>query len=269
MVKERYETERLILRRFTKDDAQRTFNSWNNPQNYRYNEIPRANKILDDGTLFTGVDAISVMSEYSWPNDSGLYFFVAETKDNHELIGTCRLGKWYYAKDNEKIWDFGYNIFRSDDKGQYSIDEIKKAFEPNGLIADKKYWGKGYSSEILKQLINIACDEKIDKLVGETDILNLGSAKVMIKNGLQFTYVNPHDGGCNFEIDLTKNDITSKDEIEKRWADYLKQVDIYSQKYHKVIQSNNAKHFVQAISIYDENQNINSEFKKLFGGKKQ
>lgn len=236
MVKEQYETNRLILRKFKNKDVIRIYNSWNNPKNYRYNEIPK------------GITDVSNIVNFSWPNN-GLYFFVIELKSTHEAIGTCRIGKWYFAKDNEKIWDFGYNIFRSDDKSEYSIEDIKNAFNSDIISKDEKYWGKGYATELLKELIAIAKSESIDELKGDCSILNYGSAKVMINCGMTFDKFDLAKCSAYFSLNLNQN--MSAEETSNNWKSYIEDNKKLVKTNSQLIKDNSKKHYEKATNIFN------------------
>ena len=181
----------LLLRRFKKEDAPRLFKSWSNPQNYRFNEIPLGVKKLEDGTVKSGVELIEEIAERDFPDIDGQYFFVIE--HNGEIVGNCRFGcckNWNSKFSNrDDVWDFGYNIVRSDDKDSYTLQDINNAFKPNGIISDTKYWGKGYISAVIGFIINKAKEMGITIVTSGADVLNYGSIKPMLKNGMKFAYI--------------------------------------------------------------------------------
>lgn len=53
-----------------------------------------------------------------------------------------------------------------------------------GYLLGEAYWGRGYGSELIKGLVDWAyLDEHIHSLVGGVEVGNVGSIKVMEKNG--------------------------------------------------------------------------------------
>ncbi len=259
MVKHTYEIEvmakngtrqKVTLRRFKKDDAPRLYKSWSNPQNYRFNEIPRAVVCLPDGTVITGIESIAQMVDYSWPSEYGQYYFVIEDSLTKELIGNVRIGCDYGDKD---VWGFGYNLVRQDDKSEYTMDDINLAFMPDGVTKDAN-WGRGYATAIVKFIINLAREQNIKKVISGADILNFGSIKPMLKNGMEYVGVDDDiDPTC--EIDLTKpTTIPTEEELDKIWKEYLQEIEEIQQKYKSKLAENTQKHYQKAVKIWQEGQ---------------
>lgn len=194
------EKHELVLRRFEPKDIHRIFMAWNNPQSYRYNAIDwDENCILD-------------ISKYSHPSEFGMYYMVLEDKTIGEIVGTCRFGDYNWTSDNTDIWGFGYCVFRGDDKEFYSVEDIRKTYEKNGLFKDTKFQNKGYGQKMLSMILEFAEKKGIKKIRDGADINNDGSLKVMIKNG--FTHLMQEDKEGNptsvdedfdyeFSLDLT------------------------------------------------------------------
>jgi RimJ/RimL family protein N-acetyltransferase len=67
----------------------------------------------------------------------------------------------------------------------YGEDEELKLLDLHiGYLLGEVYWGKGYGSELIKGLVDWAyLDEHIHSLVGGVEVANVGSIKVMEKNG--------------------------------------------------------------------------------------
>lgn len=209
MVPERIETKRLILRKFKKEDVDTIFKSWSNPQNYRYNEIT------------WNRDEVVEMLDYEWPTSWGNYYFIAEDKESGETVATLRFGKYWNSKPEDMIWDFGYNAFRSDDKEEYGVEDIKKAFAPNGVTKDKN-WGKGYASEMITAVLEIAKQEGVKGFNSGACIKNYPSLKVMLKNGFEFSKID-EDFDYELTLDMTKEiKVPTKEEMEKIWDNFTK-----------------------------------------------
>lgn len=142
------ETDRLILRPLTENDAQSVF-SWASDE--RVNRFMRY-------SLYQSID-----EAFEWLNEiipSGNEFnwgFVL--KKNNILIGTGGIGPDAKEKD---AWGFGYNI----------------AFD---------YWNQGYTTEATKKMIEFAHNEcGVNKIVAEHAIDNIASGRVIEKCGLKY-----------------------------------------------------------------------------------
>ena len=247
MVPERIETERLILRKFKKEDVDKIYKSWSNPQNYRYNEITW-NK-----------DEVAKMLNYEWPTSWGNYYFIAEDKKTGETVATPRFGKYWNSKPEDMVWDFGYNAFRSDDKGEYTVEDIKKAFAPNGVTKDKN-WGRGYASEMIGAVLDVAKQEGVKSFNVGASIKNYASLKVMLKNGFEFSKID-EDNDYELILDLTKDiKIPTKEQMEKIWDNFTKMAekDLQDSKLKKKINKDEINHYYKAIMYLTFNKVYNA-----------
>ena len=146
------ETERLILRRIKKTDAEEAFRNWtNDPKTARY--------VLWD--VHKDVNVTRKLFE-EWENDYNkeyTYKWVVYVKELNEIIGT--------------------------------IDIVKKNIEFKtceiGYCYGSKYWNKGYGTEALKAVIKYLFKEVGFELI---DIRyqeeNIASGRVMEKAGLKY-----------------------------------------------------------------------------------
>ena len=256
MVNSVIETERLILRRMgydkngrkldeqvRKDEVLSIFKSWSNPQNYRYNEIT------------WDIEDVNEMFDYKMPTEWDMYYMVAELKETGEIVATCRFGR-RYDDDTNSIWDFGYNVFRGDDKEEYSLDEVVSVFEDAGLKRDSLHQGKGYAKEILDTIMKVAKSEGIKTLYSGADIDNFASIKAMIKSGFYFVCIDD-DGDPCMEFDLTvPSNALTKEEIDANWNEYLEiikvkreeLVDVVNENYISQYSSALVYHFLTAIA---------------------
>lgn len=143
---------------------------------YRIWSNPKVNKYLWD-PLYTNVEDVrDVIPATSSSSD---YAFAVIEKDTGIIIGTCGIGE----EGKEDEWGFGYCL------------------EPAA-------WGKGYATELLHALINLAQDKGIETLVGEVAIENPQSIRVMEKNGLKFH--------CNSNFTKSDGSETFKSKIYKK-----------------------------------------------------
>ena len=153
-------TERLILRPFKSEDTQSVFECWeSDPEVAKYMFWTSHNDIeKTKGWISFELNQI--------PKDDW-YRFAIVIKDTNELIGT---GLIYY-EDEVEAWEISYNLGR-------------------------KYWGKGYTTEAMKEILLFAKNElNICEVVGRYAKENPASGKVMKKLGFHYEKDIPYD--CN------------------------------------------------------------------------
>lgn len=257
MINKYGEKQILIFRKMVKEDAVKIFNSKNNPYNCIYNGIPRFIVKQKEGYK-TAIEILEEIACDDIPNHNGQYFYVVEIKKSKELIGWCRFGPckgWVERySDRDDVWDFDYNIIRTDDKDNYSIEDIENAFNQNVLKLDKN-WGCGYATEILKFILKFAKQNKISKVTGESHVLNFASCKVQIKNGLKFVGFN-RDKYAEFEIDLLESDIGKTDLCLKNWDEYLKEANKFVYDNKIFFESERKELFELAVKRWEERQEL-------------
>ena len=146
------ETERLILRKLNLEDANEAFNSWTNDENVSKYVTWNASKTPEDTKEWLkGVEKeYEANINYEW----GIVL-----KETNELIGSLGM---YVKEEFENRYEIGYAI-------------------------SKKYWGKGYTTEasrcVMDYLIN---QEGIKKFIGRHAKLNGASGAVMQKAGFRY-----------------------------------------------------------------------------------
>lgn len=145
----RIETERLILRRFTIDDAEGMYNSWATDF--------ESNKFMD-WSLHNNIEETKSLIQL-WINEyeNGSYNWVVERKDTNELIGSI-----------------------------CAISVIRKHLTAElGYCYGSKYWGNGYATEALAAVIDYLLNECDLYLVEAWHISgNPASGRVMEKAGM-------------------------------------------------------------------------------------
>lgn len=162
------ETERLILRPITPDDAEAAF-VWLSDE--------KVNRFMPYN-LYKNIDDV-----LSWINiilpDSPAYNWGFVLKENNLLIGSGSIG----YKEKHNAWNFGYNI-RSD------------------------YWGNGYATEAAKRMIEFAYNELDARDFCATHAVdNPASGRVMEKCGLKFDDYREYstfDGSQTFKAKFYK-----------------------------------------------------------------
>lgn len=164
------ETNRLILRRFTIEDADMMFENWASD---------------------------SVVTKYlTWPAHTD----VSITKEI--------LNMWINDYDNKKFYQWGIELKETNELiGGISIvgiDEGKESMEV-GYCISKKYWNMGYTTEATKEVIRF-CFEVVGakKVTAKHDAENIASGRVMEKSGMIYTH-NTFDKNNTNERCVCKN----------------------------------------------------------------
>lgn len=147
------ETERLVLRPVTLDDAEVMFEYASNQENTRYT-FP-TNQSLEETK--------NNIAQFYLANPLGRWGI--ELKSNGEFIGTIDLHK---------------------------LDAvIKKA--AIGYIINQKYWNQGLTTEANRAVIEVAFEKiGMNKLDAFHDKDNPASGKVMEKSGMRFSHEEPY-----------------------------------------------------------------------------
>lgn len=154
------ETDRLILRPFNTADAQDVFCCWESDADVAKYMFWSSHNDIEKTKEWISFE-LEQISKNDW------YRFAIVLKETNELIGT---GLIYY-EDEVSCWEIGYNL-------------------------GKKYWGKGYTTEAMKEIIRFAAQElHITEIVGRFAKENPNSGNVMQKLG--FKYEKDIDYECN------------------------------------------------------------------------
>ena len=146
------ETDRLILRRFTVNDAESVFFNWaSDDEVTRYLTWPTHQS--------TAVSCGYMEYCVKGYDDPAFYQWGIELKDTHELIGNISVVK--------------------------VIDEIGSL--EFGWVIGKKYWGNGYTAEAGLKLIDFFFDQVgANRICAGHDVNNPNSGRVMQKIGMKF-----------------------------------------------------------------------------------
>lgn len=146
------ETERLILRKVTIDDAYTAYKNWCGNDNVCKYVLWEKHKSVDE----------TIELYKKWVNDyddNKTFRWIVELKDTHDLIGTIDVSKSYL---------------------KYGSCEI-------GYCYSEKYWNNGYATETLKAVIKyLFCECEADLINAEFLENNPASGKVMEKAGLVY-----------------------------------------------------------------------------------
>lgn len=144
------ETERLILRPITPEDAETAF-VWLSDE--------RVNRFMPYN-LYKNIDEVLNWINVILPKDENYHWGIV-LKERNLLIGSCSIGP---HKSNPDEWGFGYNI-------RYD------------------FWNKGLTTEATKRMIAFSYEEcDIRDFVSNHAVDNPASGKVMEKCGLVFDH---------------------------------------------------------------------------------
>ena len=166
------ETERLILRPPTLDDAEACF-SWNSDE--RVTKFMSYSTITDiSGTIDWIQSTLTDEQEWNW---------VFVLKEENRVIGSGSIGP---NAEMKGYWSVGYNLHYD-------------------------YWHKGYCTEAVRAIIDFAHRELgVTKICSEHAIDNPRSGKVLEKCGLQFFRYGEYtklDGSQTFQAKFYKMEL--------------------------------------------------------------
>ena len=172
------ETERLILRPFKQEDANDVLECWeSDPDVAKYMFLTSHNDI--EKTKEWIRFELGQIDKDEW------YRFALVLKSTNELIGTALI----YYEEAVECWEIGYNL-------------------------GKKYWGKGYTTEAMKKVIEFAVEQlNISEMVGRYAKENPKSGNVMNKLGFKYEKDIPYE--CNDGTVMRKG-IQCRLAVEKR-----------------------------------------------------
>ena len=124
-----------------------------------------------------------------WMNDLEVTKFTEQKYKKHSLKD---IRNFVREKNNSKN-EFLYGIFVKKNNLNTHVGNIKlgpikwnhKTADISYLLGEKKLWGKGFITLAIKEIIKKAKNKKIKKLKAATYEMNIGSKKVLIKNGFK------------------------------------------------------------------------------------
>lgn len=149
------ETDRLLLRRFTKADAQAVYDNYASDElATKYLTWPSHQDVsVTEAILDTWVEGYGDLSQYKWA--------ITLKRNPSEALG-----------------DITASIPHDFDK----IDACEI-----GYVLSPKHWGQGYMSEAMKAVTKYLLKEAgFNRVIARHDVANPASGKVMQKAGLQF-----------------------------------------------------------------------------------
>ena len=125
-----------------------------------------------------------------WMNDSEVHKYTEQRFRKHSFKDI----KKFVIEKNKSKNEFLFGIFLKKNKITNHIGNIKlgpinfvhKTGEISYFLGEKDLWGKGYTTNAIRMIINIAKKKKLKKLKAGFHELNKGSKKVLKKNGFVF-----------------------------------------------------------------------------------
>ena len=125
----------------------------------------------------------------NWMNDKEIHKYTEQKYKNHSFKD---LKNFVKEKNRSKI-EFLFGIFLKENNQYIHIGNIKlgpinfihKHAEISYFIGEKKMWGKGFTTLAIKEVIKIAKKKGLKKLKAGFIKMNIGSRKVLTKNGFK------------------------------------------------------------------------------------
>ena len=155
-----FETKRLILRRFTIEDAEAMYNNWASDAEVTKFLTWPTHKSIEDSKWFINycLENYKELSFYNW---------AIELKDTHKLIGNI---SFVEVLENTNSMEIGW-------------------------VIGKKYWGNGYAPEAGNKIIDVAFGQiGAECIYAKHDVNNPKSGKAMQKLGMKCEGIIRH---CN------------------------------------------------------------------------
>lgn len=151
------ETERLILRELTPEDAEHFFS---------LNQNPNVLKYTGDSSFTSVEEARNFLKNYKDYERNGYGRWAVVDKNNYTFLGWC--GLKYHEETRET--DIGFRFF-------------------------EEYWNKGYASESAAASLNYGFEKlNLPKIIGRAMIGNTASIRVLQKMGMIFDREFDFDG---------------------------------------------------------------------------
>ncbi len=167
------QTKRLILRDLQLSDCENMMQLASDPEVVKY---------MDYIQFKTKEDAEKWIHEHIVDNNLDprpSYSFAIVLPENNEFIGWIGIGE---ASDTTGDLDFGYAIA-------------------------KKHWGKGYTTEVLSEVIKIGFEKlHAKKIFGQCNVENSASIAVMKKVGMTFETQFEEDGNISIRYIIVDED---------------------------------------------------------------
>lgn len=169
------ETERLILRELTNNDAEGMLKLNADPEVHRYLGKKPINSLAQ-----SEADIMFIRKQYI---DLGIGRWAVIEKETNTFLGWCGLKLITEACNNEvNYYDLGYRFI-------------------------KQHWGKGFATESASAALSYGFNQlQLEKIIGIADVENLNSIKVLKKLGLQQINIFDYDGKPHYWMKIEAQD---------------------------------------------------------------
>lgn len=124
----------------------------------------------------------------NWMNDLKVTDFTEQKYKKHSLKDIRKFVNEKNKSKNEFLYGIFVKKIISIHIGNIKLGPINwrhKSADISYFLGEKDCWGKGYITKAIKEIIKIAKKKKIKKLKAGTNEKNIGSIKVLIKNGFK------------------------------------------------------------------------------------
>ena len=145
-------TDRLVLRRFSINDAEEMFSSWANDSEVTRYMTWNPHKNVEETKYIINL----WLKEYEDPKTVR---YAITLKDSGTLIGSI-------------------DVVHIDEQGRPEI----------GYCLSRKYWNKGYMTEACNKMIELLFGLGYKEILIEADVRNIGSNRVIEKCGFIYTH---------------------------------------------------------------------------------
>jgi ribosomal-protein-alanine N-acetyltransferase len=145
------ETDRLILRKMTPDDAEAMFAYASDPEVSRYT-LWETHRSIEDSRAF--LDLVTQKYESGGEPDWGIVY-----KGDHRFVGACGLVDW----------------------------EVEHARVEVGFVLSREYWGRGLMPEAVRAMLSFGFERmNLNRVEARCIAENAASARVMEKAGMAY-----------------------------------------------------------------------------------
>ncbi len=145
------ETERLILRKMTPDDAEAVFAYASDPEVSRYT-LWETHRSIEDSRAF--LELVIQKYENGGEPDWGIIY-----RGDHHFVGACGLVNW----------------------------EAEHARAEAGFVLSREYWGRGLMPEAVRAMIRFGFEAmNLNRIEARCIAENVASARVMEKAGMAY-----------------------------------------------------------------------------------
>ncbi len=120
-----------------------------------------------------------------WMNDFEVHKYTEQKYKKHTIQSIRKFVK----EKNKSKTEFLYGIFfQKKHIGNIKLGPINfyhRYAEISYFIGDKQFWGRGITAKAIGEIVKIAKKKKLKKLIAGFYSLNVGSKKVLEKNGFR------------------------------------------------------------------------------------